>query len=166
MIIHALTFHINHSRCFLAAIEVFCLARVTPSIFYLGVCYEQRILYSFIQNCSIKFPQVSRFWESISLALQCYVPVNSHDCWVWSQNYLLGSICKETKIFTLPTSNSWCLALYNIPEYSKNQLCKDSLHKTEETVMKQSWNSERLTEIPSSGICTACFTAWDKQVLS
>ena len=127
MIINTLTFHINHSRCFLAAIEVFYFTCVTPSIFYFGVCYGQRVLYFFIQNFSIKFPQVSRFWESISLAPQCYVEVNSHDCWVWSQNDLLRSICKETTILTLSTRNNLCLALYiNILGYSKNQLCRET----------------------------------------
>ena len=109
MIINTLTFHINYSRCFLAAIEVLYFTCVTPSIFYLGVCNGQRVLYFFIQNCSIKFPQVLRFWEGISLAPQCYVLVNPHDCWVWSQNDLLRSICKEITIFTLSTSSNWCL---------------------------------------------------------
>ena len=97
--INTLTFYINHSRYFLAPIEVFCFACVTPSIFYLCDSYSQRVLDSFTKNFSLKFPQVSRFWESISLALECYVMANSHDCRVWSQNELLRSICNVNKIF-------------------------------------------------------------------
>lgn len=131
--INILTFYINHSRYFLAPIEVFCLACVTPSIFYLCDSYSQRVLDSFTKNFSIKFPQVSRFWESISLALECYVMANSHDCRVWSQNDLLWSICNANKIFTLAAGDNWCLA-DNLLGYSKKQsftlkaLCRASMH--------------------------------------
>lgn len=134
---NTLTFHINHSCCFLAAIEVLYFTCVTPSIFYLGVCYGQCVLYFFIHNCSIKFPQVSRFWQSISLAPQCYVLVNSHDCWVWSQNHLLRSIWKETTIFTQSTNKEWCLALHNILEYSKNNFAEIHCMK----LKRLSWNN-------------------------